>query len=354
MGIRIVFIVLFVLVSALPTVLMPFYENEQTTENRTLAVRPVFSIKDIFEFPAQWQLFYTDHFALRDYFFRTYVNFKINIIKADPLPDKVRKGSDGWYFLGNASEQVFDAAIGAEKTDIRRTDSVCRAIAEMKTFCDSLNIGFYLIVPPDKHTVYHEYLPIPPNRNNPRKLDLLKQRLAVALPGFELIDLRKEFGIIKDSVQLYHKTDSHWNHTGSFYAVRKLLNKIRKRYPVRELLMEDYIIEEREVMQMDETAVLGIQVAERYREWLPKPGLVPEVRIEQTEYSLKTYNSTSRLKAVVFRDSFFKTMLGFFAASVGEALYIWDVRFHKELILQECPDFVVMEVVERRLNYLNI
>ncbi len=354
MGIRVTFIVLFILVSALPTMLMPFYENKQTTENRAMAVRPVFSIKDLWTFSDQWQLYYADHFALRDYFSQDYIDFKINILKSDPLPDKVRKGKDDWYFLGNSSEHVFDAAIGAEKIDVQQIDYACRAIAEMKAFCDSLHIGLYMIVPPDKHTVYHEYLPVPPNRNIPRKLDLLKRRLTVVLPDFELIDLRAEFGVMKDSIQLYHKTDSHWNHAGAFYATQKLLDKIRERYPVRKLLMEDYTIEERQVMQMDETMMLGIQVAEPYREWMPKPGMVPEVRLEKTEYTLRTYNRTSDLKAVVFRDSYFKAMLGFFATSVGEALYIWDTRFNKELILQERPDFVLVEVVERRVNLLDI
>ncbi|MFY9708086.1 MAG: hypothetical protein WAJ95_19390, partial [Desulfobacterales bacterium] len=60
----------------------------------------------------------------------------------------------------------------------------------------------------------------------------------------------------------------------------------------------------------------------------------------------------SKLRAVVFRDSFFETIIPFIAEDFNRIVYIWkqyDQAIMKELIEQQKPQIVIEEMVERLL-----
>ena len=61
---------------------------------------------------------------------------------------------------------------------------------------------------------------------------------------------------------------------------------------------------------------------------------------------------TSKLRAVVFRDSFFETIIPLIAEDFNQIVYIWKQYDHaimKELIEQQKPQIVIEEMVERSL-----
>ena len=65
-----------------------------------------------------------------------------------------------------------------------------------------------------------------------------------------------------------------------------------------------------------------------------------------------TICDTSKLRAVVFRDSFFETIIPFIAEDFNRIVYIWKQYDHaimKELIEQQKPQIVIEEMVERLL-----
>ena len=67
---------------------------------------------------------------------------------------------------------------------------------------------------------------------------------------------------------------------------------------------------------------------------------------------LVTTCETSKLRAVVFRDSFFETIIPFIAEDFNQIIYIWKPYDHaimKELIAQQKPQIVIEEMVERSL-----
>jgi hypothetical protein len=68
---------------------------------------------------------------------------------------------------------------------------------------------------------------------------------------------------------------------------------------------------------------------------------------------LMTTCDTSKLRAVVFRDSFFETIIPFIAEDFGQIVYIWKQYDHaimKDLIDHQKPQIVIEEMVERLLN----
>jgi len=353
--VRIVFIALFLLFVSAPTLMMPFYANDSGAEKRALTERPAFSLRNMLDFFDEWQAYYADHFALRDKLTTGYIRFKMQLLHADPLPRKVRKGKDGWFYLGDNFRNVYHASLGAEKVDDAAIDRVVGAVIRMKRFCDSLGIGFYMIVPPNKHTIYPEYLPVKPNPHNRQKLDVLKLRLEQELPGLDMIDLRAGLLRQKDTVRVFYKTDSHWNDPGAAYGARRLLEQISRRYPVRVFAPEDYTVAENRTMQMDETYMLKTRQEEVYPCLRPVPGRVPAYRaVFAGEDPERTYNKNSPLKLVIFHDSFFAGMLPFFAPYVGDIRFVKGALMNEDVILEERPDMVILEVIERELLEVNM
>ena len=67
---------------------------------------------------------------------------------------------------------------------------------------------------------------------------------------------------------------------------------------------------------------------------------------------LVTTCDASKLRAVVFRDSFFDSIIPFIAEDFNRIVYIWKPYDHaimKELIAQQKPQIVIEEMVERLL-----
>lgn len=353
--VRIIFVLIFILITVLPTLMMPFYKNEHTAENRAMKERPdpsLYNMLDIFD---DWQEYYADHFAFRDKLSSAFINIKMKLLKTDPLPEKVREGKDGWFYLGNSYWNVYNASLGAEKINEAKIDKVASAVMRMKAFCDSLNIGFYLIIPPNKHTIYPEWLPVRPNTYNPQKRDVLMQRLANSDGGIEMIDPVPGLIKLKDSVRIFYKTDSHWNDLGASYATGLLLDRIRERYDVGAFSKEDYAIEEKEKTRMDETGMLNIRRHESFLSLKPLPGRVPQyIDSVVNGRTVSTYNRNRPLKIVLFRDSFFTGMIPFFAPQVGDVRYEWTAFMSKKVVLEEKPDLVILEIVERAVLEVNM
>ena len=54
--------------------------------------------------------------------------------------------------------------------------------------------------------------------------------------------------------------------------------------------------------------------------------------------------------AVMFRDSFTSRMMPFLSEHFSRSVYMWQNDFDRELVSQEKPDVVILEIVGRRLQ----
>jgi len=171
--------------------------------------------------------------------------------------------------------------------------------------------------------------------------------------GFNIIDLGEELYDKKDSVQLYFKTDSHWNDFGAFYGSRILLKRLSEEFPDinYDIRLDDYDIKYDVANQKDLSKMLNLQVKEEYASFTPKDiGLTKKI---EKEAGLRFVNPKAKYKILILRDSFSLAMIKFLKDKFGESVFIWGHGFNKELILREKPDIVLREVIERDIDMFN-
>ena len=83
-------------------------KNETFFENRTISTMPHFDYSKFLDaynecvrFINDFNSYYSDNFGLRNIFYGVYREIKVNIYHTDPFPQKVVKGKEDWYFLGD-------------------------------------------------------------------------------------------------------------------------------------------------------------------------------------------------------------------------------------------------------------
>jgi len=327
-----------------------FFNTNDITETNENKASLKYNSKRPFE---MFDSYYKNNFAFRNILANQYLAFNSNFVKASPIADKVIYGKDGWYFLGDSYNKVYSKALGINTTTEAEIDSNVTRVLEMKRFCDSLNIKFYYFIPPNSHTIFGEYLPVKPNYKGKRDLDILKEKLDGKI---NFIDVRSELFEAKKQKKIYYKTDSHWNCTGGFYGVQKLISIIKKDFPdLENLKWKDFEPVEYVKDQMDLTTMLNERVIEKdyLFKYKKENYSVKNEKINNIDHMI-IVNPDKKYNCLLFRDSFAGSIVDFLSASFGKTTYISTSLFDKNKIIEEKPDFVIFEIVERNVLFSGI
>lgn len=298
-----------------------------------------------------------DNFPGKEYFVSKYNSIKLNCFHENPIPGRIIIGKDGWYFLGDFFEKGNSISLGLTKYNEQELELVSNKILERNSFLAKLNIKFYVAIAPNKQSVYDKYL-FEGKYDTANNTQLLKIKLKNKY-NFGLIDLKENLDLLKDSIQLYYKTDTHWNGLGAFIGFSRICSEIRKDFPeFSPWKIEDYSIKKAPPFQLDLTALLKVPVLEEGLILEPKfsPTGIRKASVLQIPYNFifdkswyeyRLENTKKRLKILVFRDSFSSALIDYFKESFGSAILLWDFNFNKQLIIDEKPDIVLYLVSER-------
>ena len=183
--------------------------------------------------------------------------------------------------------------------------------------------------------------------------------------GVQFINLGAHFPT-NDSLRLYHKTDSHWNHLGGFYAFTSKMETISNDFKTKKFnlhTLDDIEIETFNAPIGDLNRALFLEQNEEFiNVKLKNPfsftkienRLVPpfDFRFGAKNYEERYTSNINDLKIIVLRDSFFGAYFEFIADNFGESIFVWRHNFNKELIISEKPNIVCYEIVERNLDIL--
>lgn len=356
------FIILFFILCSAPFWSMSFYkENSKYTENRSLAAFPKFSIQHIKWFINGMNSYIFDHHAFRAELSEAYMSFVLDALHESPIPYDIALGKDGWYFLGNINMDTFNESLGLVPVDMQIVERSCRNIEQMKLFCDSMGIGFYFAVAPNKERMYDRYLSLEGNKR-PRFKEVMTNHLKEKY-NIAVIDMGEYIYPIKDSVQMYFKTDSHWNNYGGFLGAKKLTDVIAKDYKMNAIQSNDYTITASLLNRNgDLTNALKIHPQDNDFTISSKTAYQierSEIAATQTTPNvihIKNNTNPNLANAIIFRDSFFSAAISPFSSSLHQSTYIWISKFDRKMVMEEIaktqvkPDFILFEVVERNLH----
>jgi hypothetical protein len=363
------FIFLFFLAMGAPGVSLFFVDmgKEPNYENRRKKSLPVIRFNDINhrysdlkEFPGKFGAYFNDNFVFRETLISLYADMKTGLFNTNPFPSQVVKGSGDWLFLGEYNSDEIRESKGFLLFTDDELKRLVNHVLQIKHTLDSLNIRFYLAIAPNKTTVYGQFLPIL-HTGGPTKLDQVKA--ALLSNGIDLIDLKKGFEKYPPGV-LFYKTDSHWNDHGIFLGYRNLMQRMKRdgfsNLKIHKVTQYWQRVSSQIVVEL--ARVLRQPSIENKLIFIPKQ----KAKVKVLESGVKKKNSgnsrgysefyryksnSNSLKILFFHDSFFLGIHQFVNDGFGETVLTRSM-FSTKTVIDEKPDIVVYEIVERHLDVL--
>lgn len=357
------FIVIFALLLVGPTLLwacLKNYVDTSSTENRTLAEKPVFSISTIADYPESYESYYNDHLP-----------FKSMVVKAKTFMDimcfhtvdseKVLLGKDNWLFYKGIPELPDERPVlDYQRCNLyseEELDLFCQNVNSVDMYMKNQGIDFSIMICPNKECVYTEYMP---NSftvlDGPSKADVLVQRLkeTTNVPIFYASD---EILSYKDSYQLYYKYDTHWNMLGGFVASQQLTDYYQQ---------EKHSLDEYEIGIIEDAAANDLAVmlnlgnyfsdddyyfVENYK---PEVTAILVSEFEERGVNGKVYesNAADDRTLMVIRDSFGERLYDTLPKDFARVIFVHRDIYDASYIEKYQPDIVVFEVVERATGAL--
>ncbi|MGB6269093.1 MAG: DHHW family protein [Olleya sp.] len=344
------FIVAFLIMLITPNIVLLFGLEKGFTNNENIEFEtpPEFDLYHPKNTLSNYKSYYLGNYGLKKTLVNQYVYFKSEILKENPLPDKVVVGKQGWYFLGNSYAKVLNNTFNNTQEDIK----IEQAIQNLKIVSDYLkekNIPFYLAVAPNKHNIYKEFLPYQLDQNSTFYSQLIKE---LDKTNINYINLNTVLLEKKKNEKLYYKTDTHWNRLGAFYAYEEVTKTIGKVLNIKPLSLNDYIVDTSIKPINDLSKMINANKSEEVVELTKK--VTNKIDTLSTKfYDLMFSNPNKQLKLLMCTDSFSKAWISFFNDSFNETRFIKNYnQITSQLIEQYKPDVIIYEIVERNLPNL--
>ena len=350
----------FIVFLCLPWVFWLFLEQVSDTtnhENRSFAAMPRLRPSTYRKFASDFTSYLNDSMPFRNDLITLNSGIDYAVFQA-PSNDSVIIGKDGWLFYCNPEDG--DPMTSYQGKDILSDDELT-GIAEncirQRDYLSSLGKEFVLFIAPNKERIYSEYMPdwYGAPAENYRALQVyqyLKQNtdLRVLYAYDELMMARK----LVDK-ELYYKTDTHWNTVGGYIGARLLLRELGVDLPAIDA--EEIRITHQGQHTCDLANMLNLsrQLESAAPEYVvsgyPENGCDLQGGELLEPFSCTAEQGDPR-KLYMIRDSFSISMYPYLGSQFRESCfrdYYSDIH---EDFLEQDPDIVVLEMVERKLEKL--
>jgi len=345
----------------------------ETVEKRKPAEKPIWKwdFKSIDNFFPKYEAYINDHFSLRTPLIRLNALIMLN---AGTTADNstVIKGKNDFFFLGNKWVNVIDFTTGKRLFSTKELNNFKENFSAKTNFLDSLGIPLYFVIPPNKHSIYPEYLP---NNLKRSHKNALQQILKLNI-GLEIIGLEKALLAQKPTWKdlLFYKTDTHWTEAGAYFGYREMMNRISVKFPeVRPIILSN---ENFEIMPYptgyDMAGMMSLMshVTDSKMTLVNLQGWNFDLKKTTLRGDTITYNAHENPYTMVgekcvmsnpqrpysvlfFRDSFSQRLSVYLNQTFGRIIYIETNNPKneelRELVFKYMPDMVIIEAVERNL-----
>jgi hypothetical protein len=336
-------------------------------ENRLPAPRPQLRelrAGQVPKFLAASEAYFNDHFGFRSQLIGWFQSWKLAVYH-DRGVNQVVTGRDHWLFI--AEEQMVEHYLGLLKLPPQKLQAWQSLLEQRRDWLAARGIKYLFVIPPDKQTIYPEELPgwlvnaAPAGRET--KLDQFLKYMQ-AHSTVEILDLRAPLLAAKQTAPTYLQNDTHWNRFGGFVACQEVIAKLSPFMPdLPPLRLADFSWTNIPATGGDLAQMLGAEdaIEKNYFQFTPGSGL-PALKIEDATNLVSRWDAhkSSRIvenpgratkTAVVFHDSFGLAWPEFLGYSFKKMVFMADNReFNPALILENHPDIVINEMLERYFN----
>lgn len=284
-----------------------------------------------------------------------YNNLKYHVLKDKLFPNLV-VGQNNWlFFTGDESMQDYQKTISINDRETQnKLKGLCHWLAGQ-------HIRFLLVIPPNKSTIYPEYMPPQIQvigEKNP--LEQIKPLLADE-PNCQILDLSPDLLAKKKDAPVYYSTDSHWNTYGAYVSAEQIFLSLQSQLPVlktktfprnaykNEVIIIGGDLTTKTFGQIDLKEVSFKYSPESPDSWSEIVNLSPK---EIHALTIIKNDSDSLPRAIVYQDSFFQTLKPYMNSIFSYSEYWWTYKVNPQYILVSHPDVVILEITERFLGQL--
>jgi hypothetical protein len=282
-------------------------------------------------------------------------NTLYHVFRNKVFPGLINTGKGWLVYTGELSADDYQNAYPFTTEEL---DGIKTKLNVLCDFLTKQGSEFIFVVPPNKNTIYPEYMPASiPVINRTSRLDQIAG-IWKDTEHCKLIDLRQEFKLARQKTRIYYATDTHWNSIGAFIGYQSISRLLQVKFPaVHAHGIEDFSLSYAVIDSGDLTSELFGQIRENEIVPLLVPNFqsnfqfhsyINEDGIEVTDSSANNDLPT----ALVYRDSFFVELFPLLAEEFSRAQYVWTTKVDVDLIKTEAPDVFILEVIERYLNLI--
>ena len=337
------FIALILALCLIPSLGMLASPSRETGANEVLASMP--KPRDAEEnwntqYLAQLRDYAEDHFFLRQSMISAWSALNVELLRTS-ISDGVILGRDGWlYYEGSLNDYT-----GTGLLSDGEIASAARNLALVKEYAESQGARFLFTVAPNKNSLYPEHMP--PLTVFSRERDAVRLAAALEEQGVAYLDLFSVIG--GEDETLYFTRDSHWNSKGAALgadAINAALGKTSSYYGGPFTAQAVHSSDLYEMLYptgswLEDDQVYGGELVFEYEAPIRSPENITIMTAKEGEGSL-----------LMFRDSFGNLLYPYLADSFGSALFSRSTDYRLDFIAQRAAGYVVVELVERNLNYL--
>lgn len=273
------------------------------------------------------------------------------VFGVSPIP-AMRVGKEDWLFY--TDRQTFEFYRGVDLFEPDELDEWVRRMHAWRDWLKARDVEFLLITPPDKVSVYSEYLPEGTEPVSPvTRLDQFLSAVAERTP-IEYLNPTEALLDAKDWGLLYFPHGVHWNDRGAYVAYREALQQLQSRFPALvPLPLERFDVVDQHLEDPDwrgdswagrmhlEGLLTQEAVVMRLRGEPPYQVLAGWPNAAGTMDGLAVQQDASLPRIVLVRDSFGDWFWQFLALHASFLITEGFVRHPFELVEQHRPDLLI-------------
>ena len=365
---RKIYILIFMVLITVPMFLIPLFININDIDIQNYEQRISIKLKSVVivkgngtERFTEW---FNDHMPFRQDIISGWTLF-LKSVNVSIEPDKAIIGKEGWLFIGNSYKKTIDKHRGIYiyQEDI---SELAEKVFDLSEYCKERDVGFLMVMVPDKITVFSEYLPdwFTTVEGKPY-VNTLAEDLKTYLDEDKFLNLTDTMLDAKETygTLLYPKTDTHWSSLGAYVGYSKIMDALSTDGVTHEIvLLKDYEVVSGVAHDIQKLMGIKKKIDDFDIEVSTDPGLeVEPISLDEDEGSMSVihYVNDSALqdrRVLILRDSHTKYLIPYLTNTFSN-LYsvhynsIFEGTYSLGVLMDMFePDILLIEVGERQLE----
>ncbi len=340
------FIIIYVILLALPAVTMPLFKGEVSTENRELSEFPELRGED-----GAWNREYTSEL---DTWIQEHIGFRRWLVDANGAwqtilfghspEESIIFGKDGWLYYADTKYDYMNVPTLTE----RNANNAAKAMLMLQKYAKEQGAAFSVALVPNKNTLYGEHMPYYYRpTEGAGNLELVTE--AMKRYGVNYADIKAAFDA--DARVLYQPLDSHWTYEGALLGYETIMKSLGGEYEP----FDGITFEARKDWDGDLAGMLYAGETAKVEQLYPNYSFGYEIVSKEKNpdaITLRTEHEGGRGSVVMYRDSFCNTMQVYVAENYEKAVFSRAYPFRAEYITRYDADACVLEIVERNIANL--